>query len=770
VKRSRETVVLILLLILGLAPRLAFVCSFPTIPISDFNALVGFGLHLRDHGLISHTVPWLWESFNVGLPLVLCGLFRIAAGVPPTTMARLATAFACGLLPVLPFLIWRRVLPFWVRVLAAASLALWPGQILFSGVVAQDNWVLLPSVALGALAVRTLIKSSDGGDSARPITAGLLYAAGVAIRQEMLIALLPLLLVAAGLTFRAGWRRVAAATLAAGLPLLALAVYRDAATGRFAVTTAHGGITILGSYIPGAAANGWSAPYSFIASTRPDLLRDRKAMFSQASGLAVREALRRPAFHAARILSSAVTSAVSGEAGSLYWSVGAPEALPEPLRERGAALETLAARPLLFELAALQGLFLAAVVIGVWRRNPAILALVLAVLLKYGLHAVTTALGRHFFVATALEILTIAIAAYEVSTMTRPAARLLLARAVAVGIPFGVVLFLCAPRLAAFVQSRDVDPHQRAYHFFLQPPGLPWHETSPPNRYTELACVVDRGRLLALWPGLSATLRTLQRDPAPGDQAVAVCELTGQGEPRPLMLQVLDPSAPGGLGGRMLQRIEVDGVEVFSHDFAQTPWIGSANIPLGNVGTGTKRSIVIEVKAINPDPGAGWGDNAQIAFQLAGSSPLMNQAMGKPTAQSSTLSGAAPGPGGAVDGNTDGNFYHGSVTSTNANTNSWWQVDLLTSISIGSIAIWNRTDCCSDRLEDYWVFVSDTPFSPTDTPATLQSRPGIWSSHQKAAPHPSVRIMTPGTSGRYIRVQLTGTGYLSLAEVQVFSQ
>ena len=215
-KRSRETVALLLLLILGLAPRLIFVTRFPTIPVSDFKALIEFGQHLYDHG----PVIWFWDYLNPGLALVLSGLFRIFPGADPWSVARLATAFACGLLPILPFLIWRGVLPFWVRLLAGASLALWPGQVFFSGVVAQDNWVLLPTVALAALAVRSLLSS----EPARPVSAGLLFAAGVAMRQEMLIVLLPLVLTIAGVTFPLKWRRVAAASLAIGLPLVALSV------------------------------------------------------------------------------------------------------------------------------------------------------------------------------------------------------------------------------------------------------------------------------------------------------------------------------------------------------------------------------------------------------------------------------------------------------------------------------------------------------------------------------------------------------------------
>jgi hypothetical protein len=154
---------------------------------------------------------------------------------------------------------------------------------------------------------------------------------------------------------------------------------------------------------------------------------------------------------------------------------------------------------------------------------------------------------------------------------------------------------------------------------------------------------------------------------------------------------------------------------------------------------------------------------------VTGGSPVAsNLAQGKAATQSSTLPGyAAAGANSAVDGNTDGAFFDGSVTATNLDSNAWWQVDLGSSMAIGSIVIWNRTDCCGTRLNDYWVFVSDTPFSATDTPATLQNMAGTFSSHQTNAPNPSATIAA-STQGRYVRVQLTGANYLSLGEVQVF--
>jgi len=138
-------------------------------------------------------------------------------------------------------------------------------------------------------------------------------------------------------------------------------------------------------------------------------------------------------------------------------------------------------------------------------------------------------------------------------------------------------------------------------------------------------------------------------------------------------------------------------------------------------------------------------------------------ALGKPASQSSDWAPASR----AVDGNIDGVYFDGSVSQTGPDTNAWWQVDLGASAVIGSVAVWNRTDCCGSRLGDYWVFISDTPFGPSDTPQTLQGRAGTWSTHQTTAPGPG-SLIAAGVQGRYVRIQLNGTNNLHMAEVEVF--
>lgn len=167
--------------------------------------------------------------------------------------------------------------------------------------------------------------------------------------------------------------------------------------------------------------------------------------------------------------------------------------------------------------------------------------------------------------------------------------------------------------------------------------------------------------------------------------------------------------------------------------------------------------------------GTGYLSLAEVqVIGTPGSSAGSNLALGQTATESSAYPGS-PAAGAAVDNNTDGNFSNGSVTHTNLDTNAWWQVDLGASSGIASVNVWNRTDCCSSRLGDFWIFVSDTPFGPADTPATLQNRAGTFSSHQTVAPNPSTNVPV-GIIGRYVRVQLTGTNYLSLGEVQVISQ
>lgn len=593
----REWPWLALLLALGLGLRLLMVTVFPTRPQSDFEALIAFALALRDS-----LTPrgWFWDLFNPGLPLVLSLLFRLIPA-PPQDVARVATALVCGLVPVLPFAIWRGAVPFGARMAAGIALALWPGQILFSGVVAQDNWVLLPMIALACFAVRSLL--APGGE--RPVLAGLSYAAAVAVRQEMLVALLPLLLAAAGTgapgAGRRRWRGLAVAVLTAAVPLLLLAAQRQLASGRFSLTSSHGGMALLGAYIPGATANGWTDPSPYVATVKPELLRDVPRLHRESARLALAEALRRPGFHAARIASGTLVHALEGEVANLYWSLIAPEALPA---ERAAlARETgrIASPILRFELGAILALFLASVFLALRWRHRAILVLAAAVLLKAGIHAVVVTQGRYFLAVTALELLILPLAAWEAARRRQLELALIAAGTAAVAV---FVLADAAHYTLKRVRELDV-VGQRVFRFALTAPGG-----------GTLSCRVAEGAVTEV-NALSAAFETLRPTPEAGDKATAECELLGKGEPGPLVLQVLDAYAPGGSPGRMRQRVLVDGTVALDRDVAAEPDTGWFDAPVGRVADGERKKILVQVVAEAHDPAAYWGRAANTRFRLA---------------------------------------------------------------------------------------------------------------------------------------------------------
>ena len=137
-----------------------------------------------------------------------------------------------------------------------------------------------------------------------------------------------------------------------------------------------------------------------------------------------------------------------------------------------------------------------------------------------------------------------------------------------------------------------------------------------------------------------------------------------------------------------------------------------------------------------------------------------NLALGKPATQSSIYPHRIRAVAGyAVDGNTDGEFLNKSTTHTNDEQGAWWQVDLGSRKKISKIIIYNRTDCCVDRLSNYQVTISNKANFSTHT----------YQQDFHVAPNPKkiIQISGSGKRGRYVRIQLLDKNYLSLAEVQV---
>ena len=170
-----------------------------------------------------------------------------------------------------------------------------------------------------------------------------------------------------------------------------------------------------------------------------------------------------------------------------------------------------------------------------------------------------------------------------------------------------------------------------------------------------------------------------------------------------------------------------------------------------------KESLGVDAVWVN------YADHLQEGQWVA--NPKANLALGKTTRQSSTYNGSAH-PWRAVDGNPNGNWAAGSVTHTNTEENAWWHVDLGSQLPLSRITVTNRSDCCGQRLSDFYIFISDAPME--DRPlADLLADSTVTRHHQVTPPAPT--LLLPLTSeGRYIKIQLNGTNPLSLAEVEVY--
>ncbi|XP_064196304.1 uncharacterized protein LOC135257470 isoform X2 [Anguilla rostrata] len=140
---------------------------------------------------------------------------------------------------------------------------------------------------------------------------------------------------------------------------------------------------------------------------------------------------------------------------------------------------------------------------------------------------------------------------------------------------------------------------------------------------------------------------------------------------------------------------------------------------------------------------------------------LENVALKGKAVQSSTYGSAYARR--AIDGNRDGDYYHGSCSHTEGETNPWWRVDLLGVHRVSSVIISNRGDGFSERLNDAEIHIGNSlENNGNDNPtcAVISTIP----------PWEPVSFNCSGMVGRYINVLLRGyTQFLTLCEVEVYA-
>jgi len=156
--------------------------------------------------------------------------------------------------------------------------------------------------------------------------------------------------------------------------------------------------------------------------------------------------------------------------------------------------------------------------------------------------------------------------------------------------------------------------------------------------------------------------------------------------------------------------------------------------------------------------------DGQAWFDRVGRIPRVNVAAGKTATQSTTLQNLADY---AASKAVDSNFS--TFNHTESQAQPWWQVDLGVSYPIEHIRIYNRIDAGASRLANFWVLVSDEPFASSDL-STVRAQPGVTAMRHAEYPASGEAVFQVNRTGRFVRVQLEGSEYLHMRDVEVWTQ
>ncbi|KAL5253738.1 hypothetical protein ACHWQZ_G013495 [Mnemiopsis leidyi] len=139
-----------------------------------------------------------------------------------------------------------------------------------------------------------------------------------------------------------------------------------------------------------------------------------------------------------------------------------------------------------------------------------------------------------------------------------------------------------------------------------------------------------------------------------------------------------------------------------------------------------------------------------------------NIARDKPASQSATYDNNGYANHG-TDGNTDGNYNHASCTATSTQTNPWWKVDLQDTFPVKEVIVYNRMDCCANRIDGFRIHVGNTGSSSD----AVCGEPLESADFISSAKHIKCDL-----SGRYISIHhpsSSGGKILTICELQAYT-
>ncbi|XP_041361368.1 uncharacterized protein LOC121377447 [Gigantopelta aegis] len=142
-----------------------------------------------------------------------------------------------------------------------------------------------------------------------------------------------------------------------------------------------------------------------------------------------------------------------------------------------------------------------------------------------------------------------------------------------------------------------------------------------------------------------------------------------------------------------------------------------------------------------------------------------NWARVEEASQSSTnLNNGLSNPNNAVDGNLNSEYIQGSCSHTRiGDTSPWWQIDLLQLIIVTDLKLFNRMDCCRERLHDFVITILQNSSDTNAKQCYKQTRAVLWVE--------TIKCHVP-LAGQIVRVAKTSVrgpnDVLTLCEVEVF--
>ncbi|XP_041361963.1 fucolectin-1-like [Gigantopelta aegis] len=117
----------------------------------------------------------------------------------------------------------------------------------------------------------------------------------------------------------------------------------------------------------------------------------------------------------------------------------------------------------------------------------------------------------------------------------------------------------------------------------------------------------------------------------------------------------------------------------------------------------------------------------------------------------------------AVDGDYNSSFSGGSCTHTaSADIHPWWVVDLRQTAVVKEVVIYNRQDCCAERLHDFYIEILQSGGHPT---------PSLCHHQIPALGKSAAFLCNPPLKGRYVKIRKDNVrdskDILTLCEVEV---